>query len=61
MKGISTTTSAFFVPRATAAPWWIMSSIVTDTVSPRPSMTLPSESPTRMESMPDSSTSRAVV
>ena len=58
---MSMTTSALFVPRATAAPWWIMSSMVTDTVSPKPSITLPRESPTRMESMPASSTRRAVV
>ncbi len=58
---MSMTTSAFSAPRHTAAPKVIMSSMVTGTVLPRPSITLPRESPTRMELMPAASTSRAVV
>ena len=48
-------------PFTTGRMWWIMSSSVTPTVVSYPSMTMPSESPTRMTSVSLSFTMEAVV
>ena len=48
-------------PLTTGRMWWIMSSSVTPTVVSYPSMTMPSESPTRMTSVSLSFTMEAVV
>ena len=56
MNGRSPTTWALFTPRMTARVWPSISSIVTGTVSRYPSSTMPRLSPTRMMSIPASST-----
>ncbi len=50
----------FLAPRTTALLWWIISSMVTETVSSYPRTTMPRESPTRMSSMSVWSTSTPV-
>ncbi len=47
---MSTTTSAFDVPRITACAWRIIISRVTGMVDSIPCITMPRESPTRMKS-----------
>ena len=57
---MSPTRCATFAPRATALAWWSISSIVTGSVLSYPRTTMPSESPTRIESTPARSRARAV-
>ena len=60
MNGISITTNVCFTPLTTAAPWWIISSIVTESVSLYPNIVFPNESPTRIIFIPEASISFAV-
>ena len=55
---MSATSRARLTPRRTALVWWIISSMVTDSVSGWPSTTMASESPTRMMSTPAASAVR---
>ena len=58
-NGRSTMTCARDAPRAAAAPCRIMSASSTLTVESKPSTTIPSESPTRITSIPAASAQRA--
>ena len=60
-NGMSPTTKVSLVARVTQRVWWTMSSMVTGRVESYPIMVMPSESPTRIVSIPACSVSAAIV